>query len=70
MIQDVLIDPQKWRDCWLWYRNAPHQEEAILRLYKHLKETDPCLLSVSAEWFVDYTKRDQLVHSAMHTDGE
>jgi hypothetical protein len=67
---DALIDPQRWRDCWLWYRNAPHQEEAILRLYKHLKETDPSLLSVNAEWFVDYTKRDQLVHSFMFPEGE
>ena len=67
---DALIDPQKWRECWLWYRNAPHQEEAILRLYKHLKETDPCLLSVNAEWFVGYTKRDKLVHSFMHPEGE
>lgn len=70
MIQDAPIDPQKWVQCWLWYRNAPHQEEAILRLYKHLKETDPCLLSVNAEWFVDYTKHDQLVHSFMFPEGE
>lgn len=70
MIQDTMIHPQKWRDCWLWYRNAPHQEDAIMKLYRHIKETDPCLLSVNSEWFIDYTKRDQTVKSFMHPEGE
>ena len=70
MIQDVLITPDKWRDVFRWWRGAPHQEAAIIKLYRHIKETDPCLLSVNAEWFVEYQSRDKLVHSFMHPDGE
>jgi hypothetical protein len=72
MIQETLIGHDKWRDAWLWYRGAPHQQAAINKLYAHILELPggSCLLSRSAEWFEDYRGRDKLLHSAMHTDGE
>jgi hypothetical protein len=70
MIQETLIGHDKWRAAWHWYRDAPHQQDAITKLYVAIWEADPCLLSEHSEWFLRYRDRDKLVHSAMHTDGE
>lgn len=72
MIQDTLIGYEKWREAWLWFRNAPHQQAAVNKLYTQILELPggACLLSQHAEWFEDYRGRDKLVHSAMHTEGQ
>lgn len=49
-MEDGLITPQKWRDCWRWYRAEQHQQEGVNRLYEHIKAVDPALLHESAEW--------------------
>lgn len=72
MIKDIVMPPERWLDCALWYRGAPHQRQAFLKLYAHLLELQggACLLTENAEWFQDYRAKDKLVHSAMHTEGE
>ena len=49
-MMDGLITPQKWRDCWRWYRAEQHQQEGVNKLYEHIKAVDPALLHESAEW--------------------
>lgn len=49
-MEDGLITPQKWRDCWRWYRAEQQQQEGINLLYEHIKAVDPALLHESAEW--------------------
>ena len=70
MIDDHRISPETWRAAWHWYRDAPHQQDAITKLYVAIWEADPCLLSEHSEWFKRYRDRDKLVHSAMFTDGQ
>jgi hypothetical protein len=72
MIREVVITPERWLDAALWYRGAPHQRQAFLKLYAHLLELPggACLLAETAEWFQDYRSRDQLVRSAMYTEGQ
>ena len=70
VIDDHLISEQTWLDAWYWFRNAPHQRDAALKLYQAIKEADPCLLHQGAEWLADYRSRTRLVHSAMYTEGE
>ena len=70
MIEDHRISFETWMAAWYWYRNAPHQQDAIAKLYVAIWESDPALLHENAEWFLRYRDRDKLVHSAMFTDGE
>jgi hypothetical protein len=71
MTQDTLIGHEKWRDAWLWYRGAPHQQAAINKLYAHILELPggACLLAKHAEWFEDYRSKEKLLHDFMHPDG-
>jgi len=69
-IEEHRISLEAWRDAWFWYRNAPHQQDAITKLYVAIWEADPCLLSEHSEWFQRYRERDKLVKSAMFTEGE
>ena len=70
MMKDHRIDFETWLNAWYWYRGAPHQQDAIAKLYVAIWESDPCLLSVHSEWFQRYRDRDKLVHSFTHPDGE
>jgi hypothetical protein len=72
MIQDTLMGHGTWRDAWLWYRGASHQEEAINQLYAHILELPggACLLAENAEWFQHYRSRSHLVRSFLHPEGE
>ena len=69
-IEEHRISLEAWRDAWFWYRNAPHQQDAITKLYVAIWEADPCLLSEHSEWFCRYRDRDKLVKSFMHCEGE
>lgn len=72
MPQKRLIDHEEWRDAWLWYRGAPHQQAAINKLYAHILELPGgfCLLSRNAEWLEDYRAKGKLVHDFMHPEGQ
>ena len=69
-IEEHRISPETWRAAWYWYRNAPHQQDAVNKLYVAIWEADPCLLSEHSEWFQRYRDRDKLVHSFAHPEGE
>jgi hypothetical protein len=56
-MEDGLITPQKWRDCWRWYRAEQQQQEGINLLYEHIKAADPALLHESAEWLQVFRSR-------------
>lgn len=69
-MEEHRISPQRFRDAWYWYRNAPHQMDAVNRLYVAIWEADPCLLSEHADWFQRFTERPKLVKSALNCEGE
>lgn len=69
-MEEGRISPETWRAAWYWYRDAPHQVDAVNKLYVAIWEADPCLLSEHSEWFQRYRNRDKLVHSFLHPDGE
>jgi hypothetical protein len=70
VIDDHRISPETWRAAWHWYRGAPHQVDAVNKLYVAIWESDPCLLSEHSEWFQRFRDRDKLVKSAMFTEGQ
>jgi hypothetical protein len=69
-IEEGRISFQTWLDAWYWYRNAPHQVDAVNLLFEAIWKSDPALLHENAEWFQRYRDRDKLVHSAMFPDGQ
>lgn len=69
-MEEGRISFETWMDAWYWYRGAPHQQDAIAKLYVAIWDSDPALLHENAEWFQRYRDRDKLVHSAMFTDGQ
>lgn len=66
-IHDGLITPQKWRDCWRWFRGEVHQQEAINLLYEHIKAADPALLHQSAEWLELFCSKPLAEHEYPNT---
>jgi hypothetical protein len=72
MLNDKRISLKRWRDAWYWYRNAPHQQDAVNQLYAHIYELPggACLLHEDAEWFQRFSKRDKLIQDFMHPEGE
>ena len=70
MIQDHYIGMTKWLEVWLYFRGERHQTEAAIQLYEAIEKADPCLLHENAEWFRHFTKREKLVKSFMHCEGE
>jgi len=70
MIQDHFIGMTKWVECWHYFRSERHQTEAVIALYEAIERSDPCLLHENAEWFQLFTKREKLVKSFMHPEGE
>jgi hypothetical protein len=49
-MDDVLMTPERWQDRWEAFKNEPQQVTAIWKLYDAIKQSDPALLSESAEW--------------------
>lgn len=70
MTDDKRIRFPKWLDAWLYYRGAPHQQDALAKLYVCIWNDAPHLLSEDSEWFQRYRDRDKLVKSAMYPEGE
>jgi hypothetical protein len=56
-IDQALITPQKFQDCWEFFRSEPQQVSGIWLLYEHLRQSDPGLLAESAEWLAKYRER-------------
>ena len=56
-INDVLMSPERWQDRWEHYKNEPQQVSAIWKLYEAIKQSDPALLSESAEWAVKFSEK-------------
>ena len=54
MIDQVLIDEEKWLDFWEYFTGTEGQKEGVLTLYKHLKLASPTLLANNAEWIDQY----------------
>ncbi len=53
-IQDLQFTDQKWLDFWENFKASEHQIKAVIKLGQQIKQADPCLLTDSAEWVVDY----------------
>jgi hypothetical protein len=56
-INDALITPEKWQDCWENFKGEPQQVSGIWTLYGHLKQSDPCLLGESADWLAKFREQ-------------
>lgn len=50
MITDLQFTDERWLEFWANYKALPHQKSALSLLAKHIRETDPGLLTDSAEW--------------------
>ena len=53
-IQEVQFTDKKWLDFWREFKGEPQQIEGVLKLGRHIRQSDPGLLTDSAEWVVDY----------------
>lgn len=49
-MDDVLMSPERWRDRWTFFQGETQQNEGIALLYEAIRQSDPALLSESAEW--------------------
>ena len=56
-IDQALITPQKFQDFFEAYRGEKQQVSAIWILFEHIKQSDPGLLSESAEWIAKFRER-------------
>lgn len=56
-IEQSLITPQKFQDFFEAYKGEPQQVSAVWILFEHIKQSDPGLLSESAEWITKFRER-------------
>jgi hypothetical protein len=54
MIDQVQFSDERWLQFWANYKGFQHQKDAVIKLGRQIKAADPCLLSGSSEWVVDY----------------
>ena len=54
MIEQVLIDEQKWLDFWTYFNGDSSQVAGVKKLYEHVKLASPTLLAKNAEWMEIY----------------
>ena len=54
MIEQVLIDEEKWLDFWTYFNGEPGQVDGVTKLYEHIKVASPTLLARNAEWMEIY----------------
>lgn len=59
MIEDVRFTDERWLQFWQNYKGLDHQKQAVLKLAKHIRQADACLLSESADWVSDYKAPQQ-----------
>lgn len=55
---DLTFTPGHWRQFWSNFKDLPHQQEAIELLRQHLSQSDPALLTDSAEWVTKWRERE------------
>lgn len=56
-MNDVLMTPERFQDRWEHFKGEPQQVSAIWKLYEAIKQSDPGLLSESAEWAVKFSEK-------------
>lgn len=54
MLNQVLMDKDKWLDFWRYYEGTPGQTAGVEQLYDHIKLASPTLLAQNAEWVDTY----------------
>ena len=54
MIEQVLIDKEKWLDFWEYFEGKPSQTAGVEKLYDFIRVASPTLLAVNAEWIEIY----------------
>lgn len=59
MIQEVQFTDERWLQFWENYKGLDHQKKAVIKLGRHIKQADPCLLTESAEWVEGYKAQQQ-----------
>ena len=64
MIQEVQFNDERWLEFWQNYKALEHQKQAVIKLGRHIKEVDPCLLTESADWAHDFKRGIQLQQQA------
>lgn len=64
MIQEVQFTDERWLEFWQNYKALEHQKQAVIKLGRHIKEVDPCLLTESADWAHDFKSGIQLQQQA------
>jgi hypothetical protein len=57
-MDQVQFTPEHWRQFWANYKGEPHQQAAIELLRQHLSQSDPALLTDSAEWVTKWRERE------------
>ena len=58
-IEDVQFTGQRWLQFWENYCALEHQINAIVKLGRQIKQSDPGLLTESAEWVADFKGQQQ-----------
>ena len=54
MLNQVLMDKDKWLDFWRYYEGTPGQTAGVETLYEHIRLASPTLLAQNAEWVDTY----------------
>lgn len=54
VIEQVLIDKEKWLDFWEYFEGKGGQVAGVELLYEHIKLASPTLLARNAEWMETY----------------
>jgi hypothetical protein len=54
VISEVQFSDERWLQFWGAFRGLPHQKAAVSKLAEHIRQVDPCLLTESAQWVVEF----------------
>jgi len=53
-IEQVQFTDERWLQFWRHFKGLEHQEDAVIKLGRQIKQADPGLLTESAEWVDDW----------------
>lgn len=53
-ITEVQFTDERWLQFWRHFKGLEHQEDAVIKLGRQIKQADPGLLTESAEWVDDW----------------
>lgn len=53
-IKDVQFSDERWLQFWEHFKGLEHQEKAVIKLGRQIKQADPGLLSEASEWVEDW----------------